>query len=93
MRAGRGGAGQAESCRAYAMDLNKTPPHTHTHACPQGFELVKALHIELEPFSVDNDLMTPTFKLKRPQLQKRYQAQVDAMYAALKAADKAKPRC
>ena len=37
--------------------------------------------------------MTPTFKLKRPQLQKRYQAQVDAMYAALKAADKAKPRC
>ncbi len=25
---------------------------------------------------VEDDLMTPTFKLKRPQLQKKYQAQV-----------------
>ena len=30
--------------------------------------------------------MTPSMKLKRPQLQKRYQPQIDEMYAALKAA-------
>jgi hypothetical protein len=33
---------------------------------------------------VDNDLITPTFKLKRPQLQRRYQREVDALYAGLK---------
>ena len=28
--------------------------------------------------------MTPTFKLRRPQLLKRYAAQVDAMYESLR---------
>ena len=37
----------------------------------QGFEQVKALYLESpsHQFSVDNNLLTPTFKLKRPQLQ------------------------
>ena len=54
----------------------------------QGFELVKALYIESADalFSVENELLTPTFKLKRPQLQKKYQGEIDAMYAALKKA-------
>eukprot|EP00887_Chlorella_sp_A99_P003085 scaffold9.g3085.t1 len=53
----------------------------------KGFEMVKAVYLESpsHPFSVDNELLTPTFKLKRPQLQKRYQGEIDAMYAALKA--------
>ena len=46
----------------------------------KGFEIVRALALEPEPFSVENDLLTPTFKLKRPQLQKRYQDVIDAMY-------------
>ena len=29
--------------------------------------------------------MTPTFKLKRPQLQKKYQAVIDDMYKQLNA--------
>ncbi len=41
--------------------------------------------MEPQPFSVDNDLLTPTFKLRRPQLLKRYKAEVDEMYEALKA--------
>lgn len=35
-------------------------------------------------FHVDNNLTTPTFKLKRPQLQKKYKPALDAMYAAMK---------
>lgn len=34
--------------------------------------------------AVDNDLMTPSFKLKRPQLQKHYQKQIDEMYKEAK---------
>lgn len=34
-------------------------------------------------FNVQNNCMTPTFKLKRPQLLKRYQAQIDAAYEQL----------
>merc|ERR1739848_379921 len=41
----------------------------------KGFEIVKAVQ-----FSVETDLLTPTFKLKRPQLLKHYQSKVDALY-------------
>ena len=34
--------------------------------------------------AVDNDLMTPSFKLKRPQLQKHYQKKIDEMYKEAK---------
>jgi long-chain acyl-CoA synthetase len=36
--------------------------------------------------SIENDLMTPSMKLKRPQLQQRFQKDIDAMYKELKAA-------
>ncbi|KAL6748618.1 hypothetical protein V8C86DRAFT_3146505 [Haematococcus lacustris] len=50
----------------------------------KGYELVKAVHLDAKPWSVDDELLTPTFKLKRPQLQKKYQAVLDAMYSGLK---------
>ena len=50
----------------------------------KGFEAVKALHLDDRHFSVEDDTLTPTFKLKRPQLLKRYQAKVDELYAKLK---------
>lgn len=50
----------------------------------KGFELVKGVHLEPALFSIEEDLLTPTFKFKRPQLQKKYQAVIDAMYVALK---------
>ena len=55
----------------------------------KSFELPQAVVLEgqlnelLQGFSIDNDCLTPTFKLKRPQLLKRYQAEVDAMYVSL----------
>ena len=58
-------------------------------AALKTFELPQAVHLEGEinelnqGFSIGNDCLTPTFKLKRPQLLKRYQAEVDAMYVSL----------
>jgi len=49
----------------------------------KGFEIVKGVRLEPKPFDQARDLITPTFKLKRPQLLKYYQAEVDAMYAAM----------
>lgn len=58
----------------------------------KGFELVKAIHTDWIQFSVDNDLMTPTFKLKRAQLQKNYQSELDMMYERINAAAAAQAR-
>jgi long-chain acyl-CoA synthetase len=49
----------------------------------KGFELAKAIKLEAEPFSVDNGLLTPTFKLKRPQLKERFEPDIRALYAAV----------
>ncbi|KAK9817139.1 hypothetical protein WJX72_010149 [[Myrmecia] bisecta] len=38
----------------------------------RGFEMVKAVHLDADPFSIEKELLTPTFKLKRPQLYARY---------------------
>ena len=51
----------------------------------KGFEETKALHLEPEPFTVENEMLTPSFKLKRAPLLKHYKKEVDAMYAAVKA--------
>jgi hypothetical protein len=41
---------------------------------------------------VDNDLMTPTFKLRRPQLLAHYKDVVDGLYASLKGSSAASSR-
>ncbi|KAJ8022903.1 Long-chain-fatty-acid--CoA ligase 1 [Holothuria leucospilota] len=48
----------------------------------KSFEQVKDIFIFEEPFSVDNGLMTPTFKIKRPALKKKFQKEIQDMYAA-----------
>eukprot|EP00197_Chlamydomonas_leiostraca_P002909 CAMPEP_0202857292 /NCGR_PEP_ID=MMETSP1391-20130828/295_1 /ASSEMBLY_ACC=CAM_ASM_000867 /TAXON_ID=1034604 /ORGANISM="Chlamydomonas leiostraca, Strain SAG 11-49" /LENGTH=690 /DNA_ID=CAMNT_0049536077 /DNA_START=146 /DNA_END=2218 /DNA_ORIENTATION=- len=49
----------------------------------RGFEQVSAIHLHPELFTVDNELLTPTFKLKRPQAKAAFQPAIDAMYASL----------
>ena len=51
-------------------------PHTHTHGAlppplPAGVR-------------TENDLLTPSLKIKRPQAQKKYEPQIAAMYAQLR---------
>lgn len=48
-----------------------------------GYELIKGLHVESEAFSVENDLLTPTFKLKRPQAKEKYNQIIAKLYAEM----------
>eukprot|EP01012_Entosiphon_sulcatum_P032260 TRINITY_DN41048_c0_g1_i1.p1 TRINITY_DN41048_c0_g1~~TRINITY_DN41048_c0_g1_i1.p1 ORF type:complete len:728 (+),score=132.01 TRINITY_DN41048_c0_g1_i1:30-2186(+) len=45
-----------------------------------GFELVKDIVLDAQPFSMDNDLLTPTFKLKRAEAKKYYAKHLESMY-------------
>ncbi|KAI8848064.1 hypothetical protein BC829DRAFT_427760 [Chytridium lagenaria] len=49
----------------------------------KGFENIKALHLDSNLMSVENNLLTPTFKLKRFEAKKLYQAEINAMYASI----------
>lgn len=45
-----------------------------------GYERVKAFHLALEPFTIDNEILTPTLKLKRPVAAKVYRGLLDKLY-------------
>ncbi|KAL0722960.1 hypothetical protein Bca4012_037559 [Brassica carinata] len=51
----------------------------------KGFEMLKAVHLEPNLFDIERDLITPTFKLKRPQLLKHYKGIIDQLYTKAKA--------
>jgi hypothetical protein len=58
----------------------------------KAFERVRDIHITREPFSIDNGLLTPTLKLKRFVVKKRYQRELDSMYNAAAAAEACRQR-
>ncbi|KAG9293345.1 hypothetical protein G9A89_007591 [Geosiphon pyriformis] len=49
----------------------------------KGFENVKNIYLTSEQFTIENDLMTPTFKLKRHQARKYYAAQIEKLYSEI----------
>ena len=48
-----------------------------------GLEKPKDIHISSEAFTIENDQLTPTFKLKRNNAKKAYQEVLDAMYVKI----------
>jgi long-chain acyl-CoA synthetase len=50
-----------------------------------GYERVKNCALMMEPFTVENNLLTPTLKLKRPPTTKMYRQLLDELYAAANA--------
>ncbi|RXH95733.1 hypothetical protein DVH24_008233 [Malus domestica] len=46
----------------------------------KGFEVIKGVHLDPEPFDMERDLITPTYKKKRPQLLKYYKDLIDNIY-------------
>uniref|UniRef100_A0A1B6CV09 Long-chain-fatty-acid--CoA ligase n=1 Tax=Clastoptera arizonana TaxID=38151 RepID=A0A1B6CV09_9HEMI len=49
----------------------------------KSFEQVKDIYLHPDPFSVQNGLLTPTFKTKRPQLKQYFKPQLEDMYVKL----------
>ncbi|OQS06607.1 long-chain-fatty-acid-CoA ligase, partial [Thraustotheca clavata] len=45
-----------------------------------GFECVRAILLHPDPFTVENDLLTPTFKIKRNDVKKLFIKEIDALY-------------
>ena len=43
--------------------------------------MVKNIVLDAEVWSVENNLLTPTFKLKRNEAKKKYAQQIEEMYA------------
>ena len=55
-----------------------------------SLEKPKDIHLHPEEFSVDNNILTPTFKLKRNVAGKEFEEQINAMYAKIEAAEAAR---
>lgn len=47
----------------------------------KGFETIRKFHLVNEEFSVENNQLTPKLSMKRRNIIKRYEAEIDAMYA------------
>jgi long-chain acyl-CoA synthetase len=53
---------------------------------------VKNLYLYIEPFTIDNEVLTPTLKLKRPVATKKFRAELDKLYEEALARDEEKER-
>ncbi|CRG93020.1 acyl-CoA synthetase, putative [Plasmodium gallinaceum] len=50
----------------------------------KGYEQIKDIYFTLEPFTIENDLLTPTGKIKRHVALKKFKSQIDQMYQKAK---------
>jgi len=53
------------------MLLTRFPAHAQVYSA----------RLTLEPWTIDNGLLTPTMKLKRPEMERRFAQQIGALYA------------
>lgn len=50
----------------------------------KGFEIPKKVYLESDPFSVENNILTPTLKVKRPEAKSRYKEVISRLYEETK---------
>jgi long-chain acyl-CoA synthetase len=46
----------------------------------KGFEIVKNIYLEPEQWTIENGCLTPSMKLKRPVIKKKYQQVIEKLY-------------
>jgi long-chain acyl-CoA synthetase len=57
--------------------LNKITAALHDFP---GYTKVRRVHLSLEPWTVDNGLMTPTLKVKRPRVMQAFEKEIEKLY-------------
>ncbi|EEY59181.1 long-chain-fatty-acid-CoA ligase, putative [Phytophthora infestans T30-4] len=67
----------------FQKDVREDIERVAAEAKLRGFERVKNVHFHPKQFTSDDDLVTPTFKLKLPQLKAYFQSQIDELYRGL----------
>jgi len=66
------GSANADQAQAALDAVNATLPH---------YKQVRAFRISAEPFTIDNGLLTANGKLKRDLIARRFQIEIEEMYA------------
>ncbi|KAF2118971.1 long-chain-fatty-acid-CoA ligase/ protein binding protein [Lophiotrema nucula] len=85
----RAAAGNKKVEKAVLQQLDKVGKKNKFNS----YERVRAVRLFVDPFTVENQLLTPTLKLKRPQAAKAYRNHIDDCYEeALKAEESAPKR-
>ena len=46
-----------------------------------SLEKIKKIHLTADPFTMQNDIITPTFKIKRNVAKNVFQSQIDKLYS------------
>jgi long-chain acyl-CoA synthetase len=44
------------------------------------FERMKKIHLSLKPFSVEDNTLTPTLKVRRKDVYQKYKKEIDGLY-------------
>jgi long-chain acyl-CoA synthetase len=73
----------ADDPAALASSVAKNYVMNRIKATVRGFPKyarVRAVYLTLEPWSVENGLLTPTLKLKRPEVKKRFADEITRLY-------------
>ncbi|XP_025901879.1 long-chain-fatty-acid--CoA ligase 6 [Nothoprocta perdicaria] len=65
--------------RAIMEDMVRLGKESGLHS----FEQVKAIYIHSDMFSVQNGLLTPTLKAKRPELRDYFKGQIEELYSSI----------
>jgi long-chain acyl-CoA synthetase len=42
--------------------------------------MIKRVHLTMQPFTIENGTLTPTFKIRRKDAYELYKAELDALY-------------
>lgn len=63
--------------KAILADFNKLATENKF----SGLERIKQVHVCSEAFTIENDLLTPTMKIKRNIAQKVFTAELDELYS------------
>jgi long-chain acyl-CoA synthetase len=88
--AGQGLAGEPEELllQSKVRDLYKAELESHGKDF-KGFERIRDFFFEVQPLTIENGMLTPTMKLKRREVMKRYEERLRALYRTSTAAEPA----